>query len=111
MADRVSRVVSLSTGNPTCSIPAEGILRKGGAGCFNAFSARGRPKSAVNPFAPKVLASFDDPADGFCSKSWEGFAGPDALVMGVGLDTIALGTQLRKIGLSKGAASPHPSRA
>ena len=50
-----------------------------------AASARSRPaaspRGAVNPFALKVLKSFDYPTDGLRSKSWEEFAGPDAPVM------------------------------
>ena len=81
MADRVYNVLFLCNGNSARSILAEGILRKDGAGRFNAFSAGSYPKGTVNPLAPKVLASFDYPADGFRSKSWEEFAGPDAPVM------------------------------
>ena len=39
------------------------------------------PKGAVNPFALKVLGSFDYPTEGFRSKSWEEFAQPGAPVM------------------------------
>src|SRR3546814_3077025 len=48
---------------------------------FRAFSAGSQPKGAVNPFALKVLKSFDYPSEGFRSKGWEEFAGPDAPVM------------------------------
>ncbi len=78
MADRVFNVLFLCTGNTARSVLAEGILRKDGAGRFAAFSAGSQPKGTVNPFALKVLKDFGYPADGFRSKSWDEFAGPDA---------------------------------
>jgi arsenate reductase len=81
MADRIYNVLFLCTGNSARSILAESILRKDGTGHFRAFSGGSHPKGRVNPFALKVLASYDYPADGFLSKSWEEFARPDAPVM------------------------------
>jgi arsenate reductase len=81
MADRPYNVLFLCTGNTARSILAEGILRKDGAGRFHAFSAGSQPKGTVNPFALKVLDSFDYPTDGYRSKSWEEFTGPDAPVL------------------------------
>ena len=81
MAERIFNVLFLCTGNSGRSILAESILRKDGAGRFNAFSAGSHPKGAVNPFALKVLESLDYPTEGLRSKSWEEFAGPDAPVM------------------------------
>jgi arsenate reductase len=81
MTDRIYNVLFLCTGNSARSILAESILAKDGAGRFRAFSAGGQPKGAVNPFALKVLRSFDYPAEGFRSKSWEEFAKPDAPVL------------------------------
>jgi arsenate reductase len=81
MADRQFNVLFLCTGNSARSIIAESILRKDGAGRFNAFSAGSHPKGVVNPFALKVLASFSYPADGFSSKPWDVFAEPGAPVM------------------------------
>ena len=78
MADRVFNVLFLCTGNTARSVLAEGILRKDGAGRFNAFSAGSQPKGVVNPFALKTLAAFGYPADGYRSKSWDEFASPDA---------------------------------
>mgnify|MGYP001055047796 CR=1 FL=1 len=74
-------VLFLCTGNTARSILAEAILRKDGAGKFNAYSAGSHPKGTVNPFALKVLAAADYPVDGFASKSWDAYAGPDAPVM------------------------------
>lgn len=81
MADRTYNVLFLCTGNSARSILAESILQKDGAGRFNAFSAGSHPKGAVNPFALKVLESYNYPATGFRSKNWEEFAAPGAPVM------------------------------
>jgi arsenate reductase len=75
---RAYDVLFLCTGNAARSVLAEGILRKDGAGRFNAFSAGIQPKGLVNPFALKVLSAYDYPTDGFRSKSWDEFAGADA---------------------------------
>ncbi len=81
MTDRVYNVLFLCTGNTARSVLAEGILRKDGAGRFQAFSAGSRPKGVVNPFALKVLGSFGYPAEDFRSKSWDEFARPGAPAM------------------------------
>ncbi|ACB95759.1 arsenate reductase ArsC [Beijerinckia indica] len=81
MTERLWNVLFLCTGNSARSILAESILRKEGAGKFKAFSAGSQPKGAVNPFALKVLQSFDYPIEGLHSKSWDEFAGPEAPVM------------------------------
>ena len=81
MAERIFNVLFLCTGNSGRSILAESILRKDGAGRFNAFSAGSHPKGAVNPFALKVLERLEYPTDGLRSKSWEEFSGPDAPAM------------------------------
>jgi arsenate reductase len=74
MSDRPFNVLFLCTGNSARSVLAESILRKDGAGRFNAFSAGSHPKLAVNPFALKVLNTYGYPTDGFRSKSWDEFA-------------------------------------
>src|SRR6266851_576880 len=81
MSDKIYNVLFLCTGNTARSILAESIMRKDGRGRFRAFSAGSQPKGQVNPFALKVLASLDYPADGMRSKSWQEFAAPDAPVM------------------------------
>jgi len=78
MTDRVFNVLFLCTGNTARSILAESILRKDGAGRFNAFSAGSQPKGVVNPLALKVLKAFEYPTDGLRSKSWEEFSPSDA---------------------------------
>jgi arsenate reductase len=81
MSDRVYNVLFLCTGNSARSILAESILRKDSRGQFQAFSAGSLPKGQINPFAIKVLQSFDYPTEGLRSKSWQEFAAPDAPVM------------------------------
>jgi protein-tyrosine-phosphatase len=81
MPDRIYNVLFLCTGNTARSILAESIMRKDGRGRFRAFSAGSQPKGQVNPFALKVLANLDYPADGMRSKSWQEFAATDAPVM------------------------------
>lgn len=81
MAERMFSVLFLCTGNSGRSILAEAILRKDGAGRFNAFSAGSHPKGAINPFALKELERLDYPIEGLRSKSWEEFSGPDAAAM------------------------------
>ncbi|WP_322517783.1 arsenate reductase ArsC [Rhodopseudomonas palustris] len=81
MSDRTFNVLFLCTGNTARSILAESILRKDGAGRFNAFSAGSKPRGVVNPFALKVLEASQYPTEGLRSKSWQEFAEPDAQVM------------------------------
>jgi arsenate reductase len=78
MSDRRYNVLFLCTGNSARSILAESILRKDGAGKFNAFSAGSHPKGVVNPFAIKALTAYGYPTDGFRSKDWDEFARPGA---------------------------------
>jgi arsenate reductase len=78
MSDGIYNVLFLCTGNTARSIMAQGILRKDGAGHFNAFSAGSHPKGAVNPYALKTLAAYGYPAEGFRSKSWDEYAAADA---------------------------------
>ena len=78
MTDKTFNVLFLCTGNTARSVLAESILRKDGAGRFNAFSAGSQPKGVVNPFALKTLAAYDYPTDGYRSKSWDEFAAAGA---------------------------------
>jgi len=78
MSDRVFNVLFLCTGNSARSILAESILTKDGGGRFRAFSAGSNPKGAVHPMALEVLRAYGFPYEGYRSKSWHEFAGPDA---------------------------------
>ncbi|RCS25667.1 arsenate reductase ArsC [Phyllobacterium salinisoli] len=78
MADRIYNVLFLCTANSARSILAESILTAEGQGRFHAFSAGSQPKGTVNPLALKVLDALGYPSQGFRSKGWEEFAGPDA---------------------------------
>lgn len=81
MADHPLNVLFLCTGNTARSILAESILERDGAGRFNAFSAGSHPRGVVNPFALKVLKSFNYPTEGFSSKPWDVFAEAGAPTM------------------------------
>jgi arsenate reductase (thioredoxin) len=81
MEGRTYNVLFLCTGNTARSILAEGILRKDGAGRFNAFSAGSQPKGVVNPYALQTLAAYGYPAEDFRSKNWDEFAQPGAPAM------------------------------
>lgn len=78
---KVFNVLFLCTGNSARSIMAEAILNKEGSGRFRAFSAGSQPKTAINPFALRVLKSHGCPADGLIPKGWEVFAKPGAPAM------------------------------
>lgn len=71
-------VLFLCTGNSARSILAEGVLRRVGAGRFNAFSAGSQPKGEVNPLAIEALRDAGYPTEGMRSKSWDEFAVADA---------------------------------
>jgi protein-tyrosine-phosphatase len=59
---------------------AEGILNDPeiSRGRFNAYSAGSFPKGRVNPLALATLAANGLSVEGYHSKSWNDFAGPDA---------------------------------
>ena len=78
MAERIYNVLFLCTGNSARSVIAESLLSKDGEGRFRAFSAGSFPKGQVHPMALEVLQSLGFPHEGFRSKSWDEYNGPDA---------------------------------
>lgn len=78
MTDKIYNVLFLCTGNSARSVLAESILQHDGAGRFRSFSAGSFPKGKVHPLALEVLKSYGFPHEGFRSKSWDEFSGPDA---------------------------------
>jgi arsenate reductase (thioredoxin) len=78
VSDRIYRVLFVCTGNSARSIMAEGLLNHLGHGRFTAHSAGSHPKGAVHPLALKALEHHKLPTDGFRSKGWSEFTGPDA---------------------------------
>ncbi|MEO7272171.1 MAG: arsenate reductase ArsC [Vicinamibacterales bacterium] len=73
-------VLFLCTGNSARSILAESLVNdpRVGKGKFKGYSAGSQPKGEVHPLALATLADAGFSTDGFRSKSWEEFSGPDA---------------------------------
>jgi len=78
VADKTYNVLFVCTGNSARSIIAEGLMNSGARGRFKAYSAGSHPSGAVNPFALGALSELHIPTDGFRSKNWDEFAGPDS---------------------------------
>lgn len=57
---------------------AEALLNRCGNNKFNAFSASSRPKGKIHPETIAVLEKNNLDGQGFRSKSWDEFTGPDA---------------------------------
>ena len=81
MNNRIFNVLFLCTGNSACSIMAEGLLNKLGAGRFRSFSAVSHPTGQVNPFALKRLQLESISLPDARSKSWDEFAQPGSPVL------------------------------
>jgi arsenate reductase len=78
MSDRIYTVLFVCTHNSARSIMAEGLLNHIGRGRFKAYSAGSQPGGTVNAKALATLQRLHIPADGYRSKDWAEFAGPDA---------------------------------
>ena len=78
MANKIYNVLFVCTGNSARSILAEGLMNDAARGRFKACSAGSHPIGVVNPFALEALAELRIPSDGFRSKNWDEFSGPDA---------------------------------
>jgi len=73
-------VLFVCTANSARSILAEAILRMRGKKRFRAYSAGSAPRGSINPDALLCLARHGLPTDGYSSKSWDRFSGPNAPV-------------------------------
>lgn len=71
-------VLFLCTGNSSRSIMAEAIMNRKGAPNFTAYSAGSHPSGSVRPEALRQIKNAGIDAEGFRSKSWEEFTGPNA---------------------------------
>ncbi|WP_421762341.1 arsenate reductase ArsC [Devosia sp.] len=80
-AERVYNVLFLCTGNSARSILGEALLNQLGQGRFHGFSAGSSPKGQIHPMTLETLKKAGIATDGYRSKSWEEFAGPEAPVM------------------------------
>ena len=76
--NRTMNVLFLCTGNSARSIIGEAIMNREGRGRFRAYSAGSHPKGEVNPYAIDLLRRLHYPVEGFRSKPWDEFAGPDS---------------------------------
>lgn len=78
MDHKVYNVLFLCTGNSARSIMAEALLKRWGAGKFNAYSAGSIPKGNLHLMTKKILRMNNFNPDDYRSKSWVEFSGEDS---------------------------------
>lgn len=71
-------ILYLCTANSARSVLAEGLTNHLGAERVVGYSAGSFPGGRVNPLALDALREVGAKTDGFRSKSWDEFAGPEA---------------------------------
>lgn len=76
-------VLFLCTGNSARSILSECLLNDLGQGKWRGYSAGSHPSGQPHPDGLAHLIAKDHNVDGYSSKSWDVFAGPDAPKMDI----------------------------
>lgn len=71
-------VLVLCTGNSARSVLAECLINHLSQGRWKAWSAGSQPTGRVNPLTLLVLQEKGHGIEGYRSKSWDEFAGPEA---------------------------------
>jgi arsenate reductase len=83
MPEKIYNVLFVCTGNSARSVMAEALITILGNGQFKGYSAGSKPGTQVNPFAIEQIKALDPgyPTEQMRSKSWNEFAGTEALAM------------------------------
>jgi arsenate reductase len=83
MSEKIYNVLFVCTGNSARSVMAEALITILGKGRFKGYSAGSKPGARVNPFAIEQIKTLDPgyPTERMRSKSWNEFAGTEALAM------------------------------